>query len=102
MNAPKPGGAVCQCPTCKEFFTTTNTFDQHRAWTNDAGELWSGNGGRPAGYEQRICRDPSAVGLHQRSNGAWGGQPMTAEQKAARGWGAPAQQIHDHENGATR
>ena len=30
MNAPKLTGGRCQCTVCREYFTSTATFDRHR------------------------------------------------------------------------
>lgn len=72
---PKLGEHVCQCGACKRYFTRTSTFDQHRAWHPEDGTDETNR--------RRICLDPETVGLIQRDNGAWGGPPMTDEQKAA-------------------
>ena len=70
MTTPKLGEGTCQCAACGLCFTSTGTFDKHRAWDGD----------------QRICREPRDVGLVLNARGCYGGPPMTDEQKARMGW----------------
>lgn len=85
MTTPKLSNSTCQCPGCALYFTSTSTFDQHRAWANEDGEPWTGKS-RPVDYDQRVCLEPRDIGLVLNSRGCYGNKPMTDEQKAARGW----------------
>ncbi|NNC22968.1 hypothetical protein HKX42_03820 [Salinisphaera sp. USBA-960] len=55
-------GRVAQCTGCGEVFSSTTTFDAHRAWRTG----------------RRVCLDPADCGLviGQRSTGTfWKGRP---------------------------
>jgi len=52
-------GNRCQCPACKEYFSTVSNFDRHRKTID----------------EKRICVSPESVGLEIKHGAAgthWG------------------------------
>lgn len=66
---PKLGETVMECATCHRIFSGLTNFDKHR--TGD----------------ERLCVDPSTVGLVWRENRQlWSTPPMTEEQKMKAGW----------------
>jgi hypothetical protein len=63
-NATVTPDGICQCPTCKEVFSTTGNFDRHRKGTYEPNE--------------RHCVDPSSVGLiigENKTGTFWQGKP---------------------------
>lgn len=64
---PRLGQRISECPACGEFFSSTSTFDQHRA-----GDYGGG----------RYCLDPTDAGLvFNTERGFWAGPPMSDEMK---------------------
>lgn len=52
-------GNRCQCPACKEYFSTVANFDRHRRYNEQ---------------NQRVCVEPSTVGLviaNRAGNSFW-------------------------------
>lgn len=69
------GQRMCHCAACHRTFSGLTTFDDHRHYLD--------------GTDERGCRDDVWLAEHDitpREDGTYGGPPMTAEQKAARGW----------------
>ncbi len=57
MNKTKAAltGKRCQCPSCKEFFSTVANFDRHRRGIHGV---------------DRACIDPAAAGMVVRQSGS--------------------------------
>lgn len=71
MNTtPRLSERTMECATCHNVFSGLTNFDKHR--TGD----------------DRKCVHPTTVGLVLNNRGAWGGEPLTAQQRARMGWGA--------------